>query len=125
MKNLVEKVGLGGLEKKLLGELSGGQQQRAFLARALVSNCQCLFLDEATSGIDAPSTDMLCCLLAEINRGQHMTIVMITHDLSSIRAHANKIIYLDRDQKIQTVGRADFERFFNAEKPHSGNINLL
>lgn len=115
---IIKRVGLLGYEKHLLGELSGGQQQRAFLARALVSDFACLFLDEATSGIDAPSTVMLCCLLAEINQQEGKTILMITHDLDSIRAHANKILYLDNEQKLHCVERSDFEEFFSSEKRH-------
>lgn len=103
MRQTIDTVGLSGLEKRLIGHLSGGQQQRVFLARALVSKAALFFLDEPTSGIDAPSAASFCCLLADQNKTRGVTIVMITHDLDLICAHADKIIWLAPDQTLKIM----------------------
>jgi len=76
---------------KLIGNLSGGQQQRIFIARMLVNNPEIVFLDEPTTGIDAKSEEAVYCLLAKLNQELGMTIVMVTHDISAITVHANRI----------------------------------
>ncbi len=78
----------------MIGNLSGGQQQRVFIARALVSNPDIIFLDEPTSGVDVKSEEALYCLLAKLNRELGITLVMVTHDISAITTHANKLICL-------------------------------
>lgn len=110
LNSTLELVGLVDSKKKRIGELSGGQQQRAFLARALVGSCQYLFLDEATSGIDENSTTALCCLLADISREQGVTIVMITHNFKSIRAHAQQIIRILPDHSVQVFAANEIDR---------------
>jgi len=90
----LEKVEMQKYGKSLIGNLSGGQQQRAFIARVLVSEPEILFLDEPTVGIDAKSEDAVYCLLAKLNKELGLTVVMITHDISAITVHANRLICL-------------------------------
>ena len=77
--------------------LSGGQQQRLAIARALVKNAPILVLDEATSSLDAISENTIRQAIAEL-RGQ-ITQIIIAHRLGTIE-HADRIIYLDRGEKI-------------------------
>lgn len=90
----LEKVGMQDYRKRLIGNLSGGQQQRVFIARALVSQPEILFLDEPTVGIDAKSEEAVYCLLARLNKTLGLTIVMVTHDIGAITVHANRLICL-------------------------------
>ncbi|NMB97345.1 MAG: metal ABC transporter ATP-binding protein [Clostridiaceae bacterium] len=76
---------------KLIGNLSGGQLQRVFIARMLVNNPGIVFLDEPTKGIDAKSEEAMYCILAKLNKEFGMTIIMVSHDIAAIKAHANKI----------------------------------
>lgn len=90
----LELVGMQDYGMRLIGNLSGGQQQRVFIARVLVSEPEIMFLDEPTVGIDAKSEEAVYCLLARLNQELGLTVVMVTHDISAITIHANKLICL-------------------------------
>lgn len=77
--------------------LSGGQQQRLAIARALVKNAPVLILDEATSALDALSENRIKKAITSLH-GQ-VTQIIIAHRLATIE-HADRIIYLDRGQKV-------------------------
>jgi ABC-type multidrug transport system fused ATPase/permease subunit len=77
--------------------LSGGQRQRIAIARALVKNAPILILDEATSALDVGSENQVKMATASL-RGE-VTQILIAHRLASIE-HADKIIYLERGEKI-------------------------
>jgi len=84
-------VGMQDYRHRLIGNMSGGQQQRVFIARVLVSEPEIMFLDEPTVGIDAKSEDALYCMLAGLNKDLGITMAMVTHDISAITVHANKL----------------------------------
>lgn len=90
----LELVGMQAYGKRLIGNLSGGQQQRVFIARVLVNEPEIMFLDEPTVGIDARSEEAVYSLLARLNKELNLTIVMVTHDISAITVHANKLVCL-------------------------------
>lgn len=90
----LERVGMLDYKHRQIGYLSGGQQQRVFIAKALISNPRIIFLDEPTTGIDIRAVDSICCLLGDLNKNSGITIVMVTHDISSIIYHSNKILVL-------------------------------
>ncbi|HVJ49376.1 metal ABC transporter ATP-binding protein [Desulfitobacterium sp.] len=90
----LELVGMKDYSKRLIGNLSGGQQQRVFIARVLVNEPEILFLDEPLVGIDARSEEAVYGLLAKLNQELGLTIVMVTHDISAITIHANKLLCL-------------------------------
>jgi len=77
-----------------IGALSGGEQQRVFLARALVSRPRLLLLDEPITGIDASQQGEIYDLFHRLNR--EMAIIMVSHDLSAISTHVEKIACLSR-----------------------------
>jgi zinc transport system ATP-binding protein len=92
----LDRVGLKGLKSRRIGELSGGQQQRVFIARAIVNGPDVLFLDEPTAGVDADTQIRFYDMLAELNRKEGLTIVLITHDFGIITKHANKVACLNQ-----------------------------
>lgn len=94
--NALKRVGMLDYKDKKIGLLSGGQQQRVFIAKALVSDPEIIFLDEPTVGIDVKAVDSICCLLGDLNKSG-ITIVMVTHDISSILYHSNKVLMLNED----------------------------
>lgn len=96
----LEIVDMEDCGKKLIGNLSGGQQQRVFIARMLVNNPEIMFLDEPTSGIDLKSEEAVYCLLARLNNELGITVVMVTHDIGAITAHANKIAFTGNKKVI-------------------------
>ena len=94
---MLDSLNIRDLADSLFSELSGGQQQRVILARALVSNPQLLILDEPTTALDPKSRDNFFSLLETLNKENRVTIIYITHDLSSIGTHANKLLYIDKE----------------------------
>ena len=94
----MEKLGIAGLASRCFGELSGGQQRRALLARALCATEKLLVLDEPASGLDPLAAQELYTLLEKINRDMKITIVMVSHDITSAVKYANKILQLWQSQ---------------------------
>jgi ABC-type multidrug transport system fused ATPase/permease subunit len=80
--------------------LSGGQRQRLGVARALFSRPRLLILDEATSALDAETEEAITSILKDL--GQHVTVVVIAHRLSTVR-HADLVVYLE-DGSVVAAG---------------------
>ena len=104
----LERVGMLDYKHRQIGYLSGGQQQRVFIAKALISNPRIIFLDEPTTGIDIRAVDSICCLLGDLNKNSGLTIVMVTHDISSIIYHSNKILVLSEDGSGEVMTSEEF-----------------
>ena len=92
-------VGLKGYEDFYPSEISGGMKKRAGLARAMALDPEILYFDEPSAGLDPVSSKLLDDLILEINQSLGTTIVVITHELSSIFAIGNNSIYLDTEVK--------------------------
>ena len=104
----LERVGMLDYKHRQIGYLSGGQQQRVFIAKALISNPRIIFLDAPTTGIDIRAVDSICCLLGDLNKNSGITIVMVTHDISSIIYHSNKILVLSEDGSGEVMTSEEF-----------------
>lgn len=104
----LERVGMLDYKHRQIGYLSGGQQQRVFIAKALISDPRIIFLDEPTTGIDIRALDSICCLLGDLNKNSGITIVMVTHDISSIIYHSNKILVLSEDGSGEVMTSEEF-----------------
>jgi len=101
------KIGLVGLPAdagpKLPEELSGGMRKRAGLARALALDPEIVFLDEPTAGLDPIGAADFDALIAELNRGLGLTVVMVTHDLDTLHAVCHRIAAL-AERRVMVVG---------------------
>lgn len=94
-KNM-ELTGVYSLRKKCFRELSGGQQQRAMLARALCATHKLLILDEPVTGLDPKAASDMYALIKNLNE-KGITIIMVSHDVTSAVNNASKILHLSRN----------------------------
>jgi putative ABC transport system ATP-binding protein len=77
---VIEKVGLKGLEEHLPSELSGGQQQRVSIARAIVNKPAILFADEPTANLDSESSKAVLDTMRALVKEYGQTVIMVTHE---------------------------------------------
>lgn len=100
------KIGLVGLPKeaayKFPAELSGGMQRRAAAARALAMDPELLFLDEPTTGLDPHSARQFDKLIVFLRNALDLTIVMISHDLESLKA-ADRVAFIGEGRIIAAL----------------------
>ena len=95
---MLQAVGLGGMEHRLPSELSGGQQQRVAVARALAGNPMLILADEPTANLDSKTGRELIALMRSLNEEKAVTFIFATHDPKVMEA-AKRIIHLE-DGKI-------------------------
>ena len=93
-RELLKKMGLEDKEDAYPCELSGGQQQRVSIARALAMNPDILFFDEPTSALDPELTGEILTVIKEL-AAEHMTMVIVTHEMAFARNVADTIIFMD------------------------------
>ena len=99
----LEQVGLGEAADKLPSELSGGMRKRAGIARALAMDPQVLLLDEPSAGLDPITAAGLDLLLDKLRSVLGLTLVIVTHELESIRKVAGRVLMLD-DGRVRMDG---------------------
>ncbi|MFO7784177.1 MAG: ABC transporter ATP-binding protein [Thermodesulfobacteriota bacterium] len=92
-------VHLDGFESHLPSEISGGMKKRAGLARAMALNPKILFFDEPSAGLDPVTSAELDNLILHVSRNLGTTMVIVTHELPSIFAVAQRVIMLDKQVK--------------------------
>jgi len=104
---VMERLGLAGLEHRRPGELSGGQRQRVALGRALAIDPPLLLLDEPLSALDAPLRRSLRDELRAILRGWGTAAVLVTHDFTEAYQLADRIVIYQGGRVIQSAPRAE------------------
>lgn len=90
----LKKVGMEAFSNRQISQLSGGQQQRTFLARALAQQADLYFMDEPFSGVDAATESAIVTLLRTMT-SQHKTVVVVHHDLQSVKQYFDWVILLN------------------------------
>jgi zinc transport system ATP-binding protein len=101
--NALEQVEMEKYHNHRIGDLSGGQKQRVFIARALVTDPELLFLDEPTSSIDTKGQTEFYSLLNALN--EKITIIVVSHDLMVISGYSKSVICVN--QRLHYHGHAE------------------
>ncbi len=97
---ILEKVGLKGMEHRIPSKLSGGQRQRVAIARALVKSPAMVLADEPTANLDSETGVAIIKLMRALNQELNTTFVILTHD-PQMMEHTRRIIHL-RDGQIES-----------------------
>ena len=93
-RELLKKMGLADKENAYPFQLSGGQQQRVSIARALAMKPDILFFDEPTSALDPELTGEILKVIKDL-AAEHMTMVIVTHEMNFAKNVSNHIIFMD------------------------------
>ena len=101
-QQLLDKVGLLGKRKALVGELSGGQAQRFSIVAAMVNDPDIVFLDEPTTGLDPQARRNLWDLIRSINETDGKTVVLTTHYMEEAEVLSHRVAIIDAGQ-IQAI----------------------
>ncbi|GEO70372.1 ABC transporter ATP-binding protein [Levilactobacillus acidifarinae] len=106
---VAETLSITDLLKKYPAQLSGGQKQRVAAARAIVHQPSILMGDEPTGALDSTSARELLDLLTTINRDQHMSVLLVTHDPFSA-SFCQRILFIKDGQIGSELNRGDLDR---------------
>jgi len=124
---VLELVGLPGIQERDISTLSGGEQQRVALARSLAPEPRLVMLDEPLGALDRTIRERLVGELREILKKASQTAIYVTHDQEEAFTIADRIVILG-DQKIAQIGTAR-EIYFQPNSPYIANFlglsNLL
>jgi len=99
-RELLELVGLKGIDDQLAKNLPYGDQRRLEIARALGSNPVLLLLDEPTAGMNPRETEQLTALIGRLRRDLGLTILLIEHDMRVVMGISDRVTVLDQGEKI-------------------------
>ena len=107
---LLDRVGLADAADKYPAEISGGMMKRTAIARAIALNPKYLFCDEPNSGLDPKTSTVIDQLIYEITKEYNITTIVNTHDMNSVHAIGDKIIYIHHGIKEWEGTSADLSQ---------------
>jgi phospholipid/cholesterol/gamma-HCH transport system ATP-binding protein len=112
VRGLLAEVGMEGNLAKMPSDISGGMQKRVGLARALALEPDILLLDEPTAGLDPISSAEIDDLVLKLQQEHHMASIVVTHDLHSAKAIADRLALLNEGD---VVIQGNFEELQNSD----------
>jgi phospholipid/cholesterol/gamma-HCH transport system ATP-binding protein len=132
VKQKLKMVGLTGFEDLKPAEISGGMKKRVGLARALALDPELLFSDEPTSGLDPIMTAVVDQLTLKLTHGNHMTAVVVSHDMTSAFRIGTRMIMLGHGSivgqgtpdEIRSSPNPEVQQFIHGEADGPIPLNL-
>ena len=110
VRELLQEVGLPGIENKRPSELSGGQKKRVAMARALATNPRIVLYDEPDSGLDPIMTRTIDDLIRKVRDTKNTTNVVVTHNVNSVWRIADRVLMLDNARIVADGTPAELEK---------------
>ena len=101
VKELLRSVGMDRDLDKMPSDISGGMQKRVGLARALALQPEILLLDEPTAGLDPITSREIDDLVLKLQEDHDLTSIVVTHDLQSAKAIADRVALLDKGKVVK------------------------
>ena len=111
---LLKRIGLEDKADAYPSTLSGGQKQRVAIVRSLAMNPDVILFDEPTSALDPEMVGEVLDLMKDLAK-EGMTMIVVTHEMGFAREVANKVIFIDNGQIIESASPEDF--FTNPKHP--------
>lgn len=114
---IIDRVGLTGLEKRMMNQLSGGQRQRVAIARSLIKNPRVIIADEPTGNLDSKNSENIMNLLKDLST-DHLVII-VTHNDRLAKIYSDRTIEIKDGQIISDNGNVAIEEAHFDLKPIS------
>lgn len=124
-KLAIQRCQLEALIDRPVGELSGGEQQRVLVARALAQDTPILLLDEPTTHLDIRYQSNLLNLVRELAHRQHLTVLMVLHDLNQAGLFADRVALLEEGRVFMTGEPQQVLTVENLEKVYQINVSVI
>ncbi|MBS4175255.1 ABC transporter ATP-binding protein [Bacillus sp. FJAT-49736] len=109
VEKIAVELGIKGILNSYPYKISGGQQQRTAVARAIISNPSLIFADEPTGALDSKSAFMLLETMANLNKQQQATILMVTHDAYAA-SFTNRVLFIQDGSIFTEIRKGDRTR---------------
>ncbi|XEC96023.1 ABC transporter ATP-binding protein [Paenibacillus tarimensis] len=126
---IADKLGITEIMKKRTYEISGGQAQRTAVARAMIHAPKLLLADEPTGNLDSKSSKDVMEMLESINRNEHTTMMLVTHDPLAA-SYCNRVVFIRDGRLYSEIHRGDnrrafFQRIIDTLSLLGGDVNDL
>ncbi len=125
VKIKLEQVNLLAAEDLMPAEISGGMKKRAGLARAIAMDPEILFYDEPSAGLDPVTSAEIDQLMIDLTRKLGVASVVVTHEMDSAFAIADRMVMLDKGKVLMNAPREDFERIRDGQMTGDEKTDLI